>query len=146
MTRLVIRGGRLAGPEPTGDLAIRDGLIDAVGRVEPEPGDDVLRLDGEIVTPGLVNTHHHLYQWATRGYAYDDGLFGWLTTLYPIWARMTPDDVYTAALAGLSELALTGCTTASDHHYIVPGGDDTVFDRIADAARVVGISAHVSRG
>src|SRR3954449_3489728 len=98
MTRLVIRGARLSDRTSAADLAIRDGLIEAVGTIAPEPGDEVLRLDGDIVTPGLVNTHHHLYQWATRGYAYDSGLFGWLSTLYPIWARMTPDDVHAAAL------------------------------------------------
>lgn len=141
MTRLVIRGARWPG-----DIAIRDGLIEAVGTVAAEPDDEVLQLDGDIVTAGLVNTHHHLYQWATRGYAYDSGLFGWLTTLYPIWSKMTPEDVYAAAVSGLAELALTGCTTAADHHYVVPNGDDSVFDRIADAARTVGIRAHVSRG
>jgi cytosine/adenosine deaminase-related metal-dependent hydrolase len=146
MTRLVIRGARLSDRTSAGDVAIRDGLIEAVGTIAPEPGDEVLQLGGDIITPGLVNTHHHLYQWATRGYAYDSGLFGWLSTLYPIWARMTPDDVHAAALLGLSELALSGCTTAADHHYVVPNGDDSVFDRIADAARTVGIRAHVARG
>jgi cytosine/adenosine deaminase-related metal-dependent hydrolase len=141
VTRLVIRGARWPG-----DLAIRDGLIEAVGTVEPERGDELLRVDGDLVTAGFVNTHHHLYQWLTRGWAADQGLFGWLTTLYPVWGRIDADDVYAAALVGLSELALSGCTTAADHHYVVPRGDDTVFDRIADAARAVGIRAHVARG
>lgn len=129
-----------------GDIAVRDGFIEAVGDVPAEPGDDVLDVAGDVVTAGLINTHHHLYQWATRGYAYDSGLFGWLTTLYPIWSRMTPEDVHAAAVVGLAELALSGCTTASDHHYVVPGGDDSVFDRLADAAREVGVRAHISRG
>jgi cytosine/adenosine deaminase-related metal-dependent hydrolase len=141
MTRLVIRGARWPG-----DIAIRDGRIEAVGTVDPADGDEVLRVDGDLVTAGFVNTHHHLYQWLTRGWAADQGLFGWLTTLYPVWAKLDADDVHAAALVGLAELALSGCTTAADHHYVVPRGDDSVFDRIADAARTVGIRAHVARG
>jgi cytosine/adenosine deaminase-related metal-dependent hydrolase len=125
---------------------VEGGRITAVGTVAPEPGDEVLRVDGDVVTAGLVNTHHHLYQWATRGRAVDSDLFGWLTTLYPVWGRLDPSDVYDAALVGLAELALSGCTTAADHHYVVPRGDDSVFDRIVDAAREVGIRIHVARG
>jgi cytosine/adenosine deaminase-related metal-dependent hydrolase len=139
--RLVIRGARTPG-----DVAVRDGLIEAVGTVAPEPGDEVLRVDGDILTAGLVNTHHHLYQWATRGRAVDSDLFGWLTTLYPIWGRLDPDDTYAAALVGIAELALSGCTTAADHHYLVPHGDDSVFDRLADAATRVGTRLHLARG
>ncbi len=139
--RLVLRGAWFPG-----DVAIRDGRIEAVGDVPEQPADQVIRVDGDIITAGLINTHHHLYQWATRGRAVDSTLFGWLTTLYPIWARLDPDDVYTAALAGISELALSGCTTAADHHYLVPRGDDSVFDRLADAARAVGTRLHLARG
>ncbi|MBT0772692.1 8-oxoguanine deaminase [Kineosporia sp. J2-2] len=139
--RLVVRGARWPG-----DIAISDGWITQVGDVAPEPGDRVLRVDGDIVTAGLVNTHHHLYQWATRGRAVDSTLFGWLTELYPVWARLDPDDVHAAALVGLTELALSGCTTAADHHYLVPRGDDSVFDRIAAAAGQVGIRLHLARG
>ena len=139
--RLVLRGARWPG-----DVAIRDGWISAVGVVPPEPGDRELRVDGDILTAGLVNTHHHLYQWMTRGRAVDSDLFGWLTTLYPVWGRLDAEDVHAAATVGLAELALSGCTTAADHHYLVPRGDDSVFDRIADAARAVGIRLHVSRG
>lgn len=139
--RLVLRGARWPG-----DVAVRDGRIAGVGRVEPEPGDSVLRCDGDIVTPGLVNTHHHLYQWMTRGRAVGDDLFGWLTELYPVWARLDPDDVHAAALVGLAELALSGCTTAADHHYLVPRGDDSVFDAAAEAARAVGVRIHLARG
>jgi cytosine/adenosine deaminase-related metal-dependent hydrolase len=139
--RLVLRGAR-----HPGDIAVRDGLIEAVGQVPALPGDQVLRVDGDIVTAGLVNTHHHLYQWATRGRAVDSTLFGWLTELYPSWARLDPDDTYAAALVGLAELALSGCTTAADHHYIVPQGDDSVFDRLAEAARAVGLRLHLARG
>lgn len=139
--RLVLRGARWPG-----DIAVRGGIIEAVGRIDPEPGDRVLRVDGDIVTAGLVNTHHHLYQWATRGRAVDADLFSWLTELYPVWARLDPDDVHAAALVGIAELALTGCTTVADHHYLVPRGDDSVFDRIADAARAVGVRLHLARG
>jgi cytosine/adenosine deaminase-related metal-dependent hydrolase len=137
----VLRGARWPG-----DVAVRDGWIEAVGDVPPEPGDDVLHVDGDLITAGLVNTHHHLYQWMTRGWAADSDLFGWLTALYPVWGRLDADDVHAAATVGLAELALSGCTTAADHHYLVPRGDDSVFDRIAEAARTVGIRAHVARG
>jgi cytosine/adenosine deaminase-related metal-dependent hydrolase len=139
--RIVIRGAR-----HPGDIAIRDGVIEAVGLIPEQPGDQVIRADGDIVTAGLINTHHHLYQWATRGRAVDSDLFGWLTALYPVWARLDPDDTYAAAVVGISELALSGCTTAADHHYLVPHGDDSVFDRLADAARAVGTRLHLARG
>ena len=139
--RLVLRGAR-----HPGDVAIVDGRIVGMGTIAPEPGDEVVRCDGDIVTAGLVNTHHHLYQWMTRGRAVGCDLFGWLVELYPVWGRLSVDDVRAAALVGLGELAATGCTTASDHHYLVPRGDDTVFDAIVDAARQVGIRLHLSRG
>jgi cytosine/adenosine deaminase-related metal-dependent hydrolase len=94
----------------------------------------------------LVNTHHHFYQWLTRGWAFDCSLFGWLQTLYPVWARIEPEDVEVAAAVAMGELALTGCTTAADHHYLVPRGDDSVFDAIARSAGRVGIRAHIARG
>jgi cytosine/adenosine deaminase-related metal-dependent hydrolase len=139
--RLVIRGARWPG-----DIACEDGWITAVGDVPPLPGDQVLGVDGDIVTAGLVNTHHHLYQWLTRGHAVGCDLFGWLTELYPVWGRIEVDDVAAAALVGLGELALSGCTTASDHHYLVPRGDDRVFDVTVEAARTVGLRLHLSRG
>ena len=139
--RLVLRGAR-----HPGDVAIVDGRIVGVGTIASEPGDEVVRCDGDIITAGLVNTHHHLYQWMTRGRAVGCDLFGWLVELYPVWGRPSVDDVRAAALVGLGELAATGCTTASDHHYLVPRGDDTVFDAIVDAARQVGIRLHLSRG
>ena len=139
--RLVLRGAR-----HPGDVAIVDGRITAVGIVAPESGDKVVHCDGDVITAGLVNTHHHLYQWITRGRATGCDLFQWLVELYPVWGRLSVDDVRAAALVGLGELAATGCTTAADHHYLVPGGDDTVFDAIVDAARTVGIRLHLSRG
>jgi cytosine/adenosine deaminase-related metal-dependent hydrolase len=117
-----------------------------VGVVEPERGDLEIRCDGDIVTAGLVNTHHHLYQWMTRGRAVGCDLFAWLQELYPVWAQLSVEDVHAAALVGLAELALSGCTTAADHHYLVPRGDDSVFDALADAARTVGIRIHLARG
>ncbi|HEY7660083.1 MAG TPA: 8-oxoguanine deaminase [Actinomycetota bacterium] len=139
--RTVLRGARWPG-----DVAIRDGMIEAVGAVEAEDGDVVTRCDGDVITAGLVNTHHHLYQWMTRGRCVGCDLFGWLVELYPVWGRLDVEDVGTAAKVGLAELALSGCTTAADHHYLVPRGDDSVFDAIADAARAVGIRLHLARG
>jgi cytosine/adenosine deaminase-related metal-dependent hydrolase len=127
-------------------VAVAGGRIEAVGTAAAQRGDQVVRVDGDIVTAGLVNTHHHFCQWLTRGWAFDCTLFGWLTTLYPVWARLTPEDVEAAAAVALGKLALTGCTTAPDHHYLVPGGDDSVFDAIAAAARRIGLRAHVARG
>jgi cytosine/adenosine deaminase-related metal-dependent hydrolase len=139
--RTVLRGARWPG-----DVALRDGRIEAIGSVPEEPGDRVLRCEGDLITAGLVNTHHHLYQWMTRGRCVGCDLFGWLVELYPVWGRLDVEDVRAAALVGLAELALTGCTTAADHHYLVPRGDDTVFDAIVDAARTVGIRLHLARG
>lgn len=139
--RVVLRGARWPG-----DVAIVDGTIEAVGSVESRPGDRVVRVDGDIITPGLINTHHHLYQWMTRGRAVGCDLFGWLTTLYPVWARLGVDDVRIAARVGIAELARSGCTTVFDHHYLVPGGDVSVFDAIIDAAAEVGTRLQLSRG
>ena len=131
MTRTRPAGGPVARRRGRG----RTAASPPSGRCRQEPGDEVVRVDGDIVTAGLVNTHHHFYQWMTRGWAFDCTLFGWLTTLYPVWARLTPEDVEAASAVAMGELALTGCTTAADHHYLVPGGDDSVFDAIAAAAR-----------
>jgi len=136
----------LRGARHPGDIAVADGRIVAGGTIPPEQDDVVVNCDGDIITAGLVNTHHHLYQWMTRGRAVGCGLFGWLVELYPVWGRLSVADVRAAALVGLGELAATGCPTASDHHYLVPRGDDTVFDAIVDAAHEVGIRLHLSRG
>lgn len=129
-------------------MFIRDGWIEDIGPSEslPEEADEVLDLSGHIVLPGLVNTHHHLYQTLTRVLpaAQDANLFNWLKTLYPIWAGMMPEDMRISTRLGLTELALTGCTTASDHHYIFPNGcrlDDQI-----EAAKDVGLRLHASRG
>ncbi len=141
-------GGRvlLRGARSPGDIAVQGGRISALGEVAARSGDTVLDCDGALVTAGLVNTHHHLYQWATRGRATACDLFGWLTTLYPVWGRLSVQDAASAALVGLGELALSGATTVSDHHYVVPHGDDEIFDAIAGAARAVGVRLHLCRG
>ena len=139
--RLVIRGLRYPG-----DIAIENGVIADIGLIEPKDSDQVVTCAGDIATPGLINTHHHLYQWMTRGRAVGCNLFDWLVHLYPVWGKLSVDDVHAAALVGIGELASTGCTTAFDHHYLVPNGDDTVFDAIVEAAQQVGIRLHLSRG
>ncbi len=132
-----------------GGFVVRDGWIDAVGPSEMfavEPGAAVLELGGHIVIPGLVNTHHHLYQTLTRAVpaAQNANLFGWLKTLYPIWARMGPDAIYTSALVGMAELLLSGCTTISDHLYMFPNG--ARLDDEVRAAQEIGVRFHASRG
>jgi cytosine/adenosine deaminase-related metal-dependent hydrolase len=110
----------------------------------PATADQVIDARGMVVLPGLVNTHHHLYQTLTRCLAQDDGLFGWLRTLYPIWARMNGEAVYVSAKVGLAELLLSGCTTSSDHLYLYPNGS-RIDDEI-QAAHEVGIRFHATRG
>ncbi len=131
-----------------GALHARDGWITEVGATTdlPAHADEVVDLSGHVVIPGLVNAHHHLYQTLTRAVpgAQNAGLFDWLTTLYPVWARMTPDHVRVATTVGLSELALSGCTTAFDHHYLWPNGSR--LDDQVEGAEPVGIRFHVSRG
>ncbi len=133
---------------PGGGLFVRDGWIEQVGPsgTLPQTADTVLDLQGHILLPGLVNTHHHFYQTLTRAVpaAQDANLFNWLTTLYPIWARMTPEDIYVSTQTALAELALSGCTTASDHLYLFPNGS-SLDDEIA-AAATVGLRLHASRG
>jgi cytosine/adenosine deaminase-related metal-dependent hydrolase len=131
-----------------GGLFVRDGFIEKVGPTSeiPSKADEVLDLSGHLILPGLVNTHHHFYQTLTRAVpaAQDANLFNWLRTLYPIWARMTPDDIFISTQTALAELALSGCTTASDHLYLFPNGS-RLDDEIA-AAREIGIRIQASRG
>ncbi|MEM9010372.1 MAG: 8-oxoguanine deaminase [Pseudomonadota bacterium] len=129
-----------------GGLFARDGVIEAVGTDLPAAADTVIDAAGAVVSPGLVNTHHHLFQTLTRAVpgGQDALLFGWLKTLYPIWFRMGPREVHVSALTGLAELALSGCTCSSDHLYLYPGGarlDDTI-----GAAEAVGVRLHATRG
>ncbi|MFZ1239797.1 MAG: 8-oxoguanine deaminase, partial [Anaerolineae bacterium] len=127
-------------------LFVRDQAIEQVGPTAslPASADTVINARGMIVLPGLVNTHHHLYQSLTRALAQDSVLFAWLKTLYPIWARLTPEAVYLGAKLGLAELMLSGCTTSSDHHYLWPHGS-RIDDEI-EAAGELGIRFHASRG
>ena len=110
------------------DAAIfcRDGFIEQIGAQSelPQTADRVLDLQDHIILPGLINTHHHFYQTLTRALpaCQDANLFNWLTALYLIWARMTPEDIYLSTQTALAELALSGCTTASDHLYLFPNG------------------------
>jgi 8-oxoguanine deaminase len=132
-----------------GHIVVRDGMITAVGPGSaPRPNRPHSYLDASdcLVTPGLVNTHHHLYQWATRGYAQDSTLFQWLTTLYPVWGRLTEDVTRAAGAAGMAKLAITGCTTVADHHYVFPteGGDQ--IRALVDSAHRVGVRLHAVRG
>lgn len=132
-----------------GGLLIRDGFIEWVGptaALPDAPGAEVLDMRGRVVLPGLVNTHHHLYQTLTRAVpaAQDANLFNWLQTLYPIWARLTPEAVYISALVGMAELLRSGCTTASDHLYLFPNGS-RIDDEIR-AAREIGLRFHAARG
>ena len=128
-----------------GDVLIRGGAIAAVGRGLATAG-EVLDAAGCVVTPGLVNTHHHLYQTLTRAVpgGQDALLFGWLRTLYPIWARFGPDEVRVSATVGLAELALTGCSLTSDHLYLFPNG--TRLDDTIEAAAGIGLRFHPTRG
>ncbi len=110
------------------------------------PGARYLDASGCMATPGLVNTHHHLYQWVTRGLAVDSALFGWLTELYPVWGCIDAGIVSAAARAGLAWLAATGCTTTTDHHYVFPRDGGDVLAAEIDAAREVGVRFHPTRG
>ncbi|MBV2150847.1 8-oxoguanine deaminase [Sphingobium sp. AS12] len=134
-----------------GAVAFRDGVILAVGTTAElasslAEADEVVDARGCVVTPGLVNTHHHLYQSLTRSLpgAINASLFDWLKRLYPIWAQYRPDDVFAATQLGLAELALSGCTLTSDHLYLFPNGV-TLDDTIA-AAQGIGIRFHPTRG
>lgn len=133
---------------PGGGLFARDGLIEQVDESSalPQTADTVLDLGGHIVSPGLVNTHHHLYQGLTRVIpaGQNAALFGWLQALYPIWAGMRAEAIYVSTLTGLAELMLSGCTTASDHLYIYP--NDCRLDDQIEAAQEIGMRFHAMRG
>ncbi|MCL6437590.1 MAG: 8-oxoguanine deaminase [Rubrobacteraceae bacterium] len=154
--RLVIEGCAIAavgaeGAEHArGHLVIEDGRIAAVGE-GPVPGRlregaRVVDGRGRLATPALVNCHHHLYQWATRGMAQQEDLFGWLSGLYPLWACIDEEVEHAAASAGLTALALSGCATTTDHHYVFPRGAGDLFAAEVEAAREVGLRFHPTRG
>jgi 8-oxoguanine deaminase len=133
---------------PDGAIFCRDGWIEKVGTSAslPDHADEIVDLADHVLLPGLINTHHHLYQTLTRAVpaAQDADLFTWLKALYPIWARLKPDDIRLSTQLGLAELARSGCTTAADHLYLFPNGcrlDDEI-----EAARPVGLRLHAARG
>ncbi|KAF4557956.1 hydroxydechloroatrazine ethylaminohydrolase [Pseudomonas sp. CES] len=131
-----------------GGMFIEGNLIRQVGPSDtlPQQADVVLDMSGKVVIPGLVNTHHHMYQSLTRVVpaAQDGELFNWLTNLYPIWARLTPEMIAVSTQTAMAELILSGCTTSSDHLYIYPNGcklDDSIH-----AADEIGMRFHAARG
>lgn len=157
MTTTVLSGCAVVTMDPgrteysTGHLVVEGSRISAVGNGPPAhlPDEhDVRHVDarGCLLTPGLVNTHQHLSQWATRGLATDDDLFGWLRALYPVWAGIDAEIVYAAARGALAWLARTGCTTTTDHHYVFPDGGGDVLGACVAAAAEVGLRFHPSRG
>jgi len=155
MTRLVIEGCAIATVDGErtehgeGHIVVRHGFIDEVGAGAAPAGDgEEVRIDGRgmLATPGLVNCHHHLYQWATRGFAHENTLFEWLQTLYPVWAHVDEAVEQAAARAGLVALARSGCTTVSDHHYLFPHDGGDLLGVEIEAAREVGLRFHPCRG
>ncbi len=133
-----------------GAVFVRDNVIEAVGATGdlPDTADDVIDARDQVVIPGLVNTHHHMFQTLTRALAQDDELFGWLRTLYPIWANLTPEMVTVSTQTAMAELLLSGCTTTSDHLYIYPNGrsGQVRLDDSIEGAREIGMRFHAARG
>ncbi len=157
MTDLLVRNARLVAAMDFqrteiagGWVAVTDGLVSGVGLSGTEPADAARTVDAAdcLVTPGLINTHHHLYQNLTRAFrpALDGSLFDWLRALYPLWARLDEEAAHVSAWVGLAELALSGCTTSTDHLYVHPaGGGDLISAEIA-AATDLGVRFHPTRG
>ncbi len=129
-----------------GWVHVEDGLVASLGEGEEPSADERIDLDGAVVTPALVNTHHHLYQTLTRARAPQGTLFEWLVELYPTWARIDAEAEYAAARAGLAELALSGCGTVFDHHYVFPHGEQGLIEAELQAARELGVRLVASRG
>ncbi len=157
MADLLIRNARLVATMdtarrelPGGWVAITDGFVEAVGAsTDPQPAaTQVLDATDCLVTPGLINTHHHLYQNLTRAYPLmtDKPLFGWLQSLYPLWAAIDEESVYASTFVGLAELALSGCTTSTDHLYLHPRGAGDLLSAEIAAARELGVRFHPTRG
>jgi cytosine/adenosine deaminase-related metal-dependent hydrolase len=130
----------------SGWILVDDGFVSSVGAGAPPAADETVDLGGALVTPGLVNTHHHLYQTLTRARAQEADLFTWLKTLYPVWGEVDAEAEYAAARTGLAELALSGCTTAFDHHYVFPRGRSGLVEAELQAARELGVRIVASRG
>ena len=131
-----------------GWVAVTDGLVSGIGDGTPPEAATVIDATDCLVTPGLVNTHHHLYQNLTRAFPpmTDKPLFGWLQSLYPLWRAIDTESVYVSAWVGLAELALSGCTTSTDHLYLHPRGAGDLLGAEIDAARDLGMRFHPTRG
>ncbi|MBH3338007.1 8-oxoguanine deaminase [Pseudomonas mendocina] len=137
--------------DASGGLVIADGRICEVlgkGQQPATPCQQVFDAREHVVLPGLINTHHHFYQTLTRAWApvVNQPLFPWLKTLYPVWARLTPEKLALASKVALAELLLSGCSTAADHHYLFPGGLENAIDVQVEAVRELGMRAMLSRG
>jgi cytosine/adenosine deaminase-related metal-dependent hydrolase len=130
----------------SGWVLLEDGVVAATGGGSEPEADERIDLGGALVTPGLVNTHHHLYQTLTRARAQEADLFTWLKTLYPVWARIDADAEHVAARTGLAELMLAGCSTVFDHHYVFPRGAGDLVEAEMTAARELGVRLIPSRG
>ena len=137
--------------DASGGLVIEDGRINEVlskGQQPAAPCQQVFDAREHVVLPGLINTHHHFYQTLTRAWApvVNQPLFPWLKTLYPVWARLTPEKLALASKVALAELLLSGCSTAADHHYLFPGGLENAIDVQVEAVRELGMRAMLTRG
>jgi cytosine/adenosine deaminase-related metal-dependent hydrolase len=130
----------------SGWLLVEDGVLAAVGAGDEPDADERVDLSGAVVTPGLVNTHHHLYQTLTRARAQEADLFSWLRELYPVWSRIDAEAEYAAARTGLAELALSGCTTVFDHHYVFPRNQSGIAEALVAAAQEIGLGLVFGRG
>jgi cytosine/adenosine deaminase-related metal-dependent hydrolase len=151
MKRLVANGHIAtmddAGAEHAGGwVLLEDGFVAGLGSGAEPPADERIDARGGLVTPGLINTHHHLYQTLTRARAQQADLFTWLRELYPVWAGIDAESEYAAARTGLAELALSGCSTVFDHHYVFPRGRAGLIEAEVQAARELGIRIVASRG
>jgi cytosine/adenosine deaminase-related metal-dependent hydrolase len=154
VTRTVIEGCAIATVDGAGTehrdghLVIEHDRIVAVGAGHAPELPDARRIDGRgcLATPGLVNCHHHLFQWATRGLAQQATLFEWLVELYPVWARIDDEIEWAAVRAGLAALARSGCSTSTDHHYVFPAGAGDLLEVEVTAAASIGLRFHPCRG
>ena len=152
--RIVIDGCAIASMDAAdteysdGHVIVEDGTIVAVGEGTASASERATRIDGSgcLATPGLVNCHHHLFQWLTRGLAQEANLFEWLSTLYPIWAGIDVEMERAAARAGLAALAGSGCSTTTDHHYVFPRGSGDLLEVEIEAAGEIGLRFHPCRG
>ncbi|GAA4932680.1 8-oxoguanine deaminase [Streptomonospora halophila] len=152
MSTVVIEGAYVAAGEGTehgsGHVVAEDGVITAVASGPAPPAAGARRIDGRglLATPGLVNTHHHLYQWATQGMFADSTLFEWLTDSYALWSGLDAQTVSETTTAGAAWLALSGCSTSSDHHYVFPREAEAMAAAEVEAARAVGVRLDLARG